>query len=313
MSGGDIRARTVVRRGGELGVLANSFNEMAGRVASRDAELRQLNQDLEKRVTQRTAELTEANRLLDERREEALQLLARERELRELKSNFVSLVSHEFRTPLEIIMSSVDNLDRYHDRLPSDKRQQLLHTINNSVRRMAGMMEEVLVLGRLETDRMTFQPETFELRSSCQRVCDEIESATDRRCPIHLEFQNTLEQAIGDESLLRHIFTNLLSNAVKYSPAQSLVEFVVRREKETAVCRITDRGCGIPEADQKRLFQAFHRGSNVQQIPGTGLGLMIVHRCVELHGGTIQFESGEGRGTTFTVTLPLFGKNAVPV
>lgn len=312
MSGGDIRARTVVRRSDELGVLANSFNEMAGQVALRDAELRQLNQDLEKRVAQRTAELTEANRQLAERREEALRLLARERELRELKSNFVSLVSHEFRTPLEVIMSSVDNLDRYHDRLPPEKRQQLLQTIHKSVRRMAGMMEEVLVLGRLEADRMTFKPAPLDLRTLCQRVCDEIESATSKRCAIHFQMEASSDEAFGDESLLRHIFTNLLSNAVKYSPAGSNVEFAVRPDGPNAICRLADQGCGIPDVDQKRLFQAFHRGSNVQQIPGTGLGLMIVQRCVDLHGGTIQFESTEGRGTTFTVTLPLFRKNAEP-
>src|SRR5262249_8464243 len=141
MSTGDISARAVVGRSDELGTLAGSFNEMAGRVASRDAELRQLNQELEQRVARRTTELSEANRSRDAARGEALRLRARERELSELKSEFVSLVSHEFRTPLEIIMSSVDNLDRYHDRLPSEKRQQLLRTVNKSVRRMAGMME----------------------------------------------------------------------------------------------------------------------------------------------------------------------------
>jgi signal transduction histidine kinase len=306
MSAGDISARAVVTRNDELGALASSFNEMAGRVASRDAELRQLNQDLERRVASRTSELSEANRSLDEAHEEALRLLARERELGELKSEFVSLVSHEFRTPLEIIMSSVDNLDRYHDRLSLEKRQQLLRTINKSVRRMSGMMEEVLVLGRLETDRMTFKPAPFEFRLFCQRVCDEIESATGKHCPIHFQMNGAPESASGDESLLRHIFTNLLSNAVKYSPPDQRVDFVVQREGDNAICRVTDRGCGIPEADQKRLFQAFHRGSNVRQIPGTGLGLLIVQRCVALHGGEIQFESIEGQGTTFTVRIPLF-------
>jgi len=106
--------------------------------------------------------------------------------------------------------------------------------------------------------------------------------------------------------LLRHIFTNLLSNAVKYSSPGERVDFVVERDGDEAVCRIVDRGCGIPEADQKRLFQAFHRGSNVRQVPGTGLGLLIVQRCVDLHAGGIQFESTEGRGTTFTVRVPLF-------
>ena len=308
MSMGDVSARAAVGRDDELGALAGSFNEMAARVASRDAELRQLNQDLEQRVVLRTSELSEANRSLDEAREEALRLLARERELSELKTSFVSLVSHEFRTPLEIIMSSVDNLGRYHDRLPPEKRQQLLHTIHKAVRRMADMMEEVLVLGRLENDRMTFKPAALEIRSFCRRLCDEIESATGKCCPIHLQMNGAPEHASGDESLLRHIFTNLLSNAVKYSSPNQSVDFVMEPEGEKAICRVTDHGCGIPEADQKRLFQAFHRGSNVRQIPGTGLGLLIVQRCVALHGGEIHFASVEGEGTTFTVALPLFGK-----
>ena len=310
MSAGDVSARTAVARNDEFGALSSSFNEMAARVAQRDAELRQLNLDLEKRVELRTSELSEANRSLAEAREEALRLLAREKELSELKSNFVSLVSHEFRTPLEIIMSSVDNLDRYHDRLLPEKRQQLLHSINKAVRRMGGMMEEVLVLGRLETERVTFKPAALEFPTLCRRICDEIESATGRRCPIHLEMNGTPDRAIGDESLLHHIFTNLLSNAVKYSPPGQTVDLVVQHEGKQALCRIVDRGCGIPEADQKTLFQAFHRGSNVRQIPGTGLGLLIVQRCVALHGGEIRFESVEGKGTTFTVTLPLFTQAA---
>jgi len=311
MSAGDNTARAGVDRKDELGDLANSFNEMTKRVASRDAELRQLNQELEQRVALRTSELSDANLNLAKAREEALRLLARERELGELKSEFVSLVSHEFRTPLEIIMSSVDNLDRYHDRLAPEKRQQLLRTINRSVRRMSGMMEEVLVLGRLETDRMTFTPASFEFRPFLEKLCEEIESATGKRCPIHLQFNGAPETARGDENLLRHIFSNLLSNAVKYSPDDSRVEFVLQHDNENAIFNVIDRGCGIPEADQKRLFQAFHRGSNVRQIPGTGLGLLIVQRCVALHHGEIQFQSAEGHGTTFTVRLPLFTKNTL--
>ena len=205
-------------------------------------------------------------------------------------------------------MSSTDNLQRYHERLAPEKREELLRTINKSVRRMAGMMEEVLVLGRLEADRMTFKPAAFEFPTFCRRLCDEIASATGNRCSIHLNLDGTPETAHGDESLLRHIFTNLLSNAVKYSAPDSAVQFVVQRAGGDAVCRITDHGCGIPEADQKRIFQAFHRGSNVRQIPGTGLGLLIVQRCVALHGGEIQFKSAEGKGTTFTIRLPLFSQ-----
>lgn len=248
--------------------------------------------------------------LLREAEVELQNALAKERELSQLKSDFVSLVSHEFRTPLEIIMSSADNLQRYYDRLAAERRDELLRTINRSVKRMAGMMEEVLVLGRLETDRMKFEPAPLEFGTLCRRLCDEIASATGNRCPIKLELIDTPAAASGDESLLRHIFTNLLSNAVKYSPPGSAVEFRVRRDGKIAVCHIADRGCGIPEADQKHLFQAFHRGSNVGQVPGTGLGLLIVQRCVELHGGEIRFESAEGKGTTFVVALPLFGQSA---
>jgi signal transduction histidine kinase len=114
------------------------------------------------------------------------------------------------------------------------------------------------------------------------------------------------DQAQGDEGLLRHICTNLLSNAVKYSAPGQTVRFAIRSAGTTAECSIEDQGCGIPEADQKRVFQAFHRGSNVRQIPGTGLGLLIVQRCVGLHGGEIEFQSSEGKGTTFVVRLPLF-------
>lgn len=207
-------------------------------------------------------------------------------------------------------MSSADNLQRYHDRLAAEKREELLRTIHKSVRRMAGMMEEVLVLGRLETDRMKFEPAPLDFSALCRRLCDEIESATGGRCPIALEINGPAAQASGDESLLRHIFTNLLSNAIKYSPAGSPVSFRVHREGKIAICRITDRGCGIPEADQRYLFQAFHRGSNVGQIPGKGLGLLIVQRCVELHRGDIRFESVEGKGATFVVALPLYQQTA---
>lgn len=232
--------------------------------------------------------------------------LAKERELGQLKSDFVALVSHEFRTPLEIILSSADNLDRYHDRLSAEKRRQLVQTIHKSVRRMSGMMEEVLVLGRVESGKTPFKPAEFDLRAFCKRVGDEIRTATGSRCEVEVQATKLPSTAFGDENLVRHIITNLLSNAVKYSPQGSTVILKAARNGDIAVLSIIDRGCGIPRADQGGLFRAFHRGSNVRQISGTGLGLVIVKRCVELHGGEIQCKSVEGKGTTFTVRLPLF-------
>jgi signal transduction histidine kinase len=116
-----------------------------------------------------------------------------------------------------------------------------------------------------------------------------------------------LAGAMASESLLRHIFSNLISNAAKYSPAGSPVEFQVRREDKQAIFTVRDRGIGIPEEDQPRMFEAFHRARNVAGVAGSGLGLLITKRCVELHGGTIGFQSRSGEGTTFTVTLPVFG------
>jgi len=234
---------------------------------------------------------------------ELTRTLERERELGQLKSNFVSLVSHEFRTPLEIIMSSVDNLDRYHDRLTPEKRQHLLHTVHKAVRRMAGMMEEVLVLGRLETERMTFKPAEVEFCSLCRRLCDEIESVTGNRCPIHLQLNGTPEKASGDEGLLRHIFTNLLSNAVKYSPPDRAVEFVVRREGDNAICRITDHGCGIPTEMLRRIGEPFF--TTKEPGKGMGLGTFLVRTLAERLGGRLTIESAPETGTTAVLELPV--------
>jgi signal transduction histidine kinase len=172
---------------------------------------------------------------------------------------------------------------------------------------MAGLMEEVLVLGQLDAGRMDFQPAALDLRAFFQRVTDEIHSATDRRCPTELSVNaEAARETQADERLLRHVFTNLLSNAVKYSEPGQVVLFTVERDGRDAVCRVRDHGIGIPEADRPRLFQAFHRGSNVGPRTGTGLGLVIVQRCVELHGGTIGMDSKLGEGTTATVRLPVF-------
>lgn len=236
---------------------------------------------------------------------ELLRALGREKELSQLKSDFVSTVSHEFRTPLGIIMSSAEILEDYLEELDRDERQHHLRSIARNTKRMSEMMEEVLVLGRLDAGRMDFKPAPLELRSFCGRLVEEVQSATSRACPIELSFRDLGETAAvsADERLLRHILLNLLTNAVKYSEAGRGVEFVVQREDKDIVCRIRDHGIGIPEGDLSWLFSAFHRGRNVGQRPGTGLGLVIVKRCVELHGGTIHVESKLGQGTLMTVRI----------
>ena len=239
--------------------------------------------------------------------EELLKTLEREKDLGRLKSNFVSMVSHEFRTPLSIIQSSSELLrDFYRKMHPAERDDQLESIIRNS-RRMTGMMEEILVLSRLDAGKLEFRPSPLDLEAFCRRVRDEVLSAMQGRCDIELAFAPALPKAQADERLLGHIFTNVLSNAVKYSQGGAPVRFSVSRDGARAVCVISDEGIGIPEEDQTRLFTAFHRGANVGSRPGTGLGLVLVKRCVELHRGRVQIQSALARGTNVTISLPAFG------
>jgi PAS domain S-box-containing protein len=237
---------------------------------------------------------------------ELLKTLEREKELSQLKGNFVSMVSHEFRTPLGIIQSSAELLRDFHQKMGPPEREDQLDSISRNARRMAGMMEEVLVLSRLDAGKLVFQPAALDLNLFCRRIVDEVLSATNRRCSIELSLNSIPIEAEADERLLAHIFTNLLSNAVKYSEAGSAVHFFVSRNGRDAVCVIRDKGIGIPEEDQQHLFVAFHRGSNVGTRPGTGLGLLLMKRCVDLHGGKVRIESQLGEGTTVTVKFRAF-------
>lgn len=243
-----------------------------------------------------------ASRALDSQLRDALE---NQRELVRLKSQFVNTISHEFRTPLGVILSSTDILTHYLGRLSPENRRQHLDDIFNSCKHMSRMLEQVLNLGCIEAGNEMCSPRPLNLASFLSRIADESASAN-RGGKIHLTTERNVGNVWGDEALLRHIFLNLLSNARKYSPPEALVEFSVRREANDAIFNVRDQGIGIPAADLPHLFETFSRGSNVQDVPGTGLGLAIVLRCTQLHGGTVHFESVEGQGTLVTVRLPLF-------
>jgi PAS domain S-box-containing protein len=235
---------------------------------------------------------------------ELLRTLAREKELGQLRSKFVAMVSHEFRTPLGIIQSSAEILEDYLEQLELSEREDHLHSIRDNTRRMAAIMEEALFIGSFDAGKMEFRPAAMELRKFLHGLVDEVRSTTGGRCPIELSFSETPDEIQGDERLLRHIFTNLLTNAIKYSNAGNPVRFEIKPDGGDMVCAIRDQGIGIPETDREWLFNAFHRGFNVDDRPGTGLGLVIVKRCVDLHGGKIKVESKLGEGTAVTVRLP---------
>lgn len=272
-----------------LRLAAEAANE---KTLLRDAEILALNRDLEAKVLERTAQLNEA--------------LAEEKELNRLKSNFISMVTHEIRTPLALILGSSEILSRYLDRLAPEKRAEHLKTIDAAVLRMSALMEDVLLFSKAEAGRMEFNPVPMDLKDFCTQLVDETASATNRRCPLELSLVEISELARGDDNLLRHIFTNLLANAAKYSAPGIPVKFSVSRDGGDAIFIVQDRGMGIPEEDRQRLFTPFYRGKNVATIQGTGLGLVIVKHCVERHGGTIEIASAENLGTTVSVRLPLF-------
>lgn len=233
--------------------------------------------------------------------------LARQQELNQLKTRFVSMASHEFRTPLATILSSADLLQAYHDRLPPDERAATLTAIESAVKRMTRMLDDVLVIGKGDVITNGCNPQPMHLHRWCERLIREVSEATSvaqgTRPVIRLAAPD--DECRLDDTLLHHMVGNLLSNAIKYSPEGGEVWLRVHLASDCVRFEVSDQGIGIQPQDMKRLFETFYRASNVGQIAGTGLGLAIVKRAVDQHGGTIAVQSEPGHGTRFTITLPL--------
>ncbi|MBD1924254.1 CHASE3 domain-containing protein [Microcoleus sp. FACHB-831] len=244
---------------------------------------------------------------------EMYKTLEKEKELNELKSRFVSMASHEFRTPLSTILFSAGLLEDYGHKLAEDKKITHLHRIQAGVQRMTELLDDVLLIGKAEAKKLEFKPALLDLENFCRELVEEIVLGVGIQHKVNFVVRNSLNSsstgsytnAHMDEKLLRHILNNLLSNAIKYSPEGSTVDFEINCEDEQAIFYIKDAGIGIPPEDLKRLYESFHRAKNVGTIRGTGLGLAIVKRSVDLHGGQIDVKSEVGVGTTFTVRLPL--------
>jgi PAS domain S-box-containing protein len=229
--------------------------------------------------------------------------LEKEKQLNELKSRFVSMTSHEFRTPLATILSSAELIEYYGHKWSEEKKLQYLQKIQASVKHMTSLLNDVLVLGKAEAGKLDFLPKEIAIEPFCRELVEEVQLSTSSHT-INLQVQTPPWQAFLDEKLLRHILTNLLTNAIKYSPDRDRVDFEVFYQSEFIIFRIRDYGIGIPQSEQEKLFDSFHRASNVGNISGTGLGLAIVKKSVDLHGGKIEVNSQIEAGTTFIVTLP---------
>jgi signal transduction histidine kinase len=240
-------------------------------------------------------------RIEAERREAELR---KDRELIELKQRFIAMAAHEFRTPLTAILLASHLLEDYSDKITPELRLRKLHEIQANADRMTELLEDVLKLSKswLNTLDITL----LDLEELCRDIVIQLQPAdtTTRKVTFHAEEE--FHSIHADKGLVAHILTNLLSNALKYSPCGGEVRLELRQEENELVFRIHDEGIGIPDEDQERLFEPFHRAKNAHGIPGTGLGLAIVKECVDKYGGTIAVDSLESRGTTFTVRLPIF-------
>ena len=239
------------------------------------------------------------------RAEETLQQsLARELEINEMRLRFLSMASHDLRQPLAVIQTSSQILETYSDRIAPDKRLRRFRLIKNSIGIMVELLDDILTIGRVEAGRLQFEPELLDLNAFAHGIMTDLQTSIGAQHEFLYEWHGPVDALLLDPRLLRHMISNLLSNAIKYSPGGSRVWFEITRTSNMLEIVIRDEGVGIPAADQPRLFQPFVRAENVGDVPGTGLGLIIVQQAVELHGGTITFDSVEDVGTAFTIRLP---------
>lgn len=265
--------------------------------------MKKLNAELETKVEQRTLILREALQELEKSQSELSEALSKEKELNEIKSRFVSMASHEFRTPLSTVLSSAVLISKYRQTEEQEKRDKHINRIKDSVKHLNELLEDFLSLGKLEEGRVSAQPVPFHAKEFMEEVVDEMKPILKPNQLIQAEFRGT-DIFFSDKRLLKNILINLLSNAIKFSPESGAVWLIVNNRSENMEIIVRDEGIGISEDDQLHLFSSFYRGKNVINIEGTGLGLHIVKRYTELLHGTIHLESKLDQGTTITVVAP---------
>jgi signal transduction histidine kinase len=251
-------------------------------------QLNQINQTLETQVEEKTAELLKSQ------------------EINQLKSEFVSILSHDIRNPLNTILLAAGLLQRHNQGQKNDGEINHLQLIRSAIKNVSNLLDEASLIGKSDSGKLLYEPHILDLEKLCYELVQQSQLFAQEK-QLNLIFtssENCLEY-LGDETLLKHIVTNLLNNAIKYSPPDSTVLFELIKQEKTVILRFQDQGIGITETDQKQLFQPFHRGENVGIIPGSGLGLTIVQQCVIAHRGEIIVNSQVGVGSTFTVTLPI--------
>ncbi len=297
--------------------IVSFINDVTERKRAED-NLKKLTEALEQKISERTKELSDAllelshtneglNQEMEQRKlveTKILSMLENEKELNVLKSRFVSMASHEFRTPLSGILTSVSLIDRYKHEGDIAKRDKHILTIKKSVRNLTSILNDFLSLDKLEQGKVVSNSTQFDLSLLINELVEELKESNESKHQIEVQHIKSNLSVYQDKEMLRNVLINLLSNAIKYTPEQGLILIRTSLQANSVEIEIQDNGIGIPEEDQKHLFDRFFRAHNATTIKGTGLGLNIVKRYLDLMGGNISFSSVEAKGTTFKITLP---------
>ncbi|MDR0679617.1 MAG: PAS domain-containing sensor histidine kinase [Puniceicoccales bacterium] len=267
-------------------------------------ERERMNEILEERIRERTAQLEEelATKLAAE--QQLVENLRKEKELNDAKTTFVNMVSHEFRTPLAIIQGSVDLLGKYHERLSASERAECLSSVNKSIQRMTRTMDDIFILGKMKNNQLKFSPAEADVLVTFHSILENVEWLHGSKRIVFEVNQNVPPKLHLDEGLLYHIISNLVNNALKYSPSEKPVICNLNYRGGVLETYVEDFGIGIPEKDKANIFKLFHRGSNVKNKQGVGVGMFIVKYCVNLYRGSIAILSKDSGGTIFRVKLP---------
>jgi len=266
-------------------------------------QIQLLNTDLEERVQLRTRELAQALEEIEQSKQEVMRALEKERQLNDMKTKFVTIASHEFRTPLATILSSASLIGRYINADEDEKRQKHVQRIKSTVNNLTEILNDFLSLGKLEEGQIRNVPVVFNLSEFCQELVEEMRSVCKENQQIQYIHEGNVDVCI-DRHLLKNVLINLLSNATKYSEAGKNIFLRTYKKENSIEFEVQDQGIGIPEQDQSYVFDRFFRAHNSGTIQGTGLGLNIVMKYIQLMQGEIRLESQLNRGTTVYVEIP---------